>query len=144
MTFTDCWIWTGAKLEEYAIVRRKEKAIRVHRLFWIALYGPIQEGKELDHLCRNKLCVNPRHLESVTHRVNVLRGNSPSAIHAGQTYASCGHPYDAKDSLRRYCKTCRTSWHRNYYRRNSHKILARQKVYRHAKRRDAWRKACGE
>jgi len=129
---TPCWIWDGAQIEGYGIVRRKEKALRVHRLIWIALNGPVSGGKELDHLCRNKLCIRPDHLEAVTHKENVLRGESPSAKNARKTIAPCGHPYTGRDALRRYCKPCRTTWHRNYYRRNNERILERQKKYRHA------------
>lgn len=129
---TECWLWSGAKIEGYGIVRRKGKAFRVHRLFWMSLYGPVPNGKELDHLCRNTLCVRPGHLEAVTHKENVLRGESPSAISARKTHGPCGHPYTASDGRRRYCKPCRTKWHRAYYHRNSDVILRHQKEYRHA------------
>lgn len=48
--------------------------IYAHRLSYELFVGPIPDGYELDHLCRNRGCVNPAHLEAVTHRVNVLRG----------------------------------------------------------------------
>lgn len=117
MIFTDCWIWKGAQLKGYAIVRRGGKALRVHRLVWSALYGEIPITRELDHVCRNKLCLNPDHLESVSHKENVLRGTSPSALNAKKTHAPCGHSYIEQDGLRRYCKPCRQQWHREYYRK---------------------------
>jgi hypothetical protein len=116
-TFTNCWTWKGAKIEGYGIVRRDGKAIRIHRLIWEALYGPIPITKELDHVCRNTLCANPDHLELVSHKINVLRGTSPSALNAKKTHAPCGHPYTDKDAIRRYCKPCRQQWHREYYRK---------------------------
>ncbi len=116
MTFTDCWIWKGAQLEGYGIVRRDGKALRVHRLVWSSLYGPIPITKELDHVCRNTKCVNPDHLELVTHKENVLKGLSPSGRNARKVYAPCGHKYTDNDGLRRYCKPCRQQWHREYYR----------------------------
>jgi hypothetical protein len=128
--FTDCWLWAGANIEGYGIVRRKGKAFRVHRLLWIAINGEVPYGKELDHLCRNKLCVRPDHLEAVTHKENVLRGESPSAKNARKTVSSCGHPYTGKDPIRRYCKPCRTKWAQEYYHRNSEKILAGQRERR--------------
>lgn len=128
----DCWIWNGARIEGYGIVRRKTKAIRIHRLFWTALYGPIPKEKELDHLCKKTFCVNPRHLEPVSHKENVLRGKSPSALNAQKQKAPCGHLYTGHDGLRRYCKPCRTKWFRAYFHRNKEIILPRQKIYRRA------------
>src|SRR5688572_21764976 len=64
-----------------------------HRLMYVALRGPIPDGLELDHLCRNHACVNPWHMEPVTGRVNKLRGTSPSAVHAAKTHCPKGHAY---------------------------------------------------
>ena len=129
---TECWLWEGAKIEGYGIIRRKGKAIRVHRLIWSAFKGVVPNGKELDHLCRNTLCVRPDHLEAVTHKENVLRGNSPGALNARKTKALCGHPYTGHDGLRRYCKPCRTAWFREYFHKNKTVLLSRQKTYRRA------------
>lgn len=77
----DCWMWNGAKNERgYGLVFRSGRAVRVHRYIYEAFNGPIPAGLQLDHLCRQRLCVRPRHLEPVTNRVNVLRGMSPAAI----------------------------------------------------------------
>jgi hypothetical protein len=129
--FSDCWLWNGAQIEGYGIIRHypSKKAFRVHRLIWQTLRGPIPKGLELDHLCRNTLCVRPDHLEAVTHRVNLLRGKSPSALNAKKINCPNGHPYDGKDGLRRYCKTCRRNWHRKYFHKNKQMLLARQKTY---------------
>lgn len=125
-----CWIWTGAKIPtrglEYGVFNKQ----RVHRFSYELYRGPIPQGKELDHLCRITLCVNPQHLEPVSHKVNVLRGTSPGALNAKKTMASCGHPYTGQDGLRRYCKPCRTKWAREYYHKCSDQILANQKVGR--------------
>jgi len=110
-----CWIWQGAKIPsrglEYGIFNKK----RVHRFSYELHLGAIPIDKELDHLCRNTLCVNPEHLEPVTHKTNVLRGISPGALNAKKTRGPCGHLYTGEDGLRRYCKPCRTKWHREYY-----------------------------
>lgn len=64
----------------------------VHRVVYELEYGPIPEGRELDHLCRNRACVNPKHLEIVSHRENCLRGVAPAAQNARKTHCKYGHP----------------------------------------------------
>lgn len=83
-----------------------------HRWAYEQFVGPIPEGLHLDHLCRNRKCVNHEHLEPVTPRQNLLRGISPSALHAKKTHCPAGHPY-AGDNLylhptkgQRICRAC--------------------------------------
>lgn len=75
-----CWQWTGARHKKgygvFGVGSMKDgtrRAVRVHRWFWEWLNGAVPTGKELDHLCRNRLCVNPDHLEPVTHTENIRR-----------------------------------------------------------------------
>ena len=67
--------------------------VYAHRWAYEKAKGPIPEGLHLDHLCRNRRCVNPDHLEPVTCRENLLRGESPAAKHAVKTHCPAGHPY---------------------------------------------------
>lgn len=83
-----------------------------HRYAYEHYVGPIPEGMHLDHLCRNRKCCNPEHLEPVTPRENVLRGVAPAAEHAKKTRCPAGHKYEG-DNLYihpvkriRYCRTC--------------------------------------
>ena len=109
-----CWLWTGAKNDRgYGTVWDLERRSRVyvHRALFQLLVGPIPEGLELDHLCRNPGCVNPAHLEPVTHRENVLRGTSPTAFNNRLTHCPAGHPYDEKNTYYpkrggRMCREC--------------------------------------
>lgn len=72
-----CWIWQGAcSWNGYARVKRDGKLVWAHRWYYEQLKGPIPEGKDLDHLCRNTKCVNPEHLEPVTKAENQRRGDA--------------------------------------------------------------------
>lgn len=74
---TDCWDWIGHRSPSgHATKWWKGRKYTAHAYMWIKLRGPIPEGLELDHLCRNPGCVNPDHLEPVTHVENVRRGRS--------------------------------------------------------------------
>lgn len=106
----DCWKWTGVMHSEgYGKIGRKY----AHRVFYERLRGPIPEGLQIDHLCRNRACVNPDHLEAVTQEINLLRGNSPAAIAARKTHCIRGHElipeniYLRKDCPSRMCNECR-------------------------------------
>jgi hypothetical protein len=83
--------------------------------------GAVPEGLELDHLCRVRGCVNPKHLEPVTHRENLMRGESWSAVNARKTHCPEGHPYDETNTYidgkgRRRCRECARAYDlRRYY-----------------------------
>jgi len=115
-TADECWEWTGPLYNGYGRVKGKKRDEMVHRVAYELLVGPVPNGLQLDHLCRNRGCVNPAHLEPVTNRVNVLRGVSPIARQARQTHCKRGHRLEAPTAYvsrgRRICRTCH-----NLYRR---------------------------
>lgn len=81
---TSCWLWTkSTNRNGYGrILKREGRKVRtllVHRLVYTAVVGPIPKGAVLDHLCRNRRCANPAHLEPVSVRTNTLRGDGPTA-----------------------------------------------------------------
>jgi len=89
------------------------KMIPAHRWVYLHYIGPIPEGFEPDHLCRNRLCVNPLHLEAVPKAVNIYRGIAPPAINAQKLYCIRGHPLFGENVYydrvgHRQCKTCET------------------------------------
>lgn len=109
-----CWLWKASTTFGYGqfAPRNKMRPLRAHRFAYELLVGPIPEGLELDHLCRVRHCVNPAHLEPVTHRENCLRGVGRSAINAVKTECANGHLYDAENTYidragSRHCRACR-------------------------------------
>jgi HNH endonuclease len=107
-----CWVWTGKISKNgYGAVTVNYKSVGAHRFFYEELVGPIPEGLVLDHLCRNRACVNPAHLEQVTCRVNNLRGTGFAAVNAKKVVCLRGHPLDGGDVYitkkgQRYCRVC--------------------------------------
>lgn len=91
------------------------KEVPAHRFSYEIIHGPISASLEVDHLCRHRHCVNPAHLEPVTKRINILRGNSPYAINFRKTRCPEGHPLAIPNlkidkgpngTIRRRCRKC--------------------------------------
>jgi hypothetical protein len=73
---TPCWIWQRHKRWGYGVLWRDGKCVAAHRAYYTDKYGSPPPRTELDHLCENSLCVNPDHLEPVSHTENVRRGKA--------------------------------------------------------------------
>lgn len=88
-----CWLWRGHLTPNgYGLFWVSEhEPMPAHRAVYEVVKGAIPDGLTLDHLCRNPTCVNPEHLEPVTHAVNVRRGVGPTAVRARQTHCVHGH-----------------------------------------------------
>jgi len=109
---TGCWLWlSGHDADGYAQFfegRGPGFEQRAHRFAYKHFVGPIPDGLVLDHLCRNRGCVNPKHLEPVTNRENILRGHNPLR---DRTHCLAGHPFDEANTYRpkeggRKCRRC--------------------------------------
>jgi hypothetical protein len=117
-----CWVWIGAKragrvrngkMQYYGVVTIGYKNKCVHRVIYEMYKGKIKKGLELDHLCRNTLCVNPKHLEAVTHSENCKRGTAwHHFVEEAKKITHCpqGHEYTKENTYiydgQRRCKTC--------------------------------------
>lgn len=108
-----CLVW-AARLNHagYGQVHVHGHTVKAHRLAYELLVGPIPTGLEIDHLCRNRACVHPDHLEPVTHTENTRRGARGGALLIACPY---GHPYDEANTHinwhgRRECRVCRERW----------------------------------
>jgi len=109
----NCWQWHAGKSKAgYGMFNDGTGMKYAHRLSWSAINGPIPSHLVIDHLCRNRSCVNPLHMELVTRGENVLRGIGTSAMHARETTCPKGHPYSQentyvrKDRKGRMCQQC--------------------------------------
>ena len=111
-SISGCWNWMGSKFASgYAQFKLTHtKNVRAHRFAYEVNKGKVPKDFVLDHLCRNRKCVNPDHLEIVTQKENMIRGNSPPSLNSKKTHCSKNHPLSG-DNLyfhnnKRYCKIC--------------------------------------
>lgn len=112
----ECCLFTGATARGYgrvmtgSVANGTRRARYAHAVVYEETCGMIPFGMELDHICRRPLCVNPAHLELVTHRENLLRGESPVGRASRATHCPQGHPYDQANTHRykgmRRCRAC--------------------------------------
>ena len=107
---TGCWLWQGTlDTGEYGLFFAEKIYFGAHRWSYEWFIGPIPDGLTIDHLCRVHRCVNPDHLEPVTHRENCLRGIAPAAQNAHKTHCKYGHEFTPKNTRPRPegGRTCR-------------------------------------
>lgn len=114
VTESGCWEWTmSIDAQGYGRISIDGySAYAVHRASYETFVGPIPDGLVIDHLCRNRCCCNPDHLETVTMQVNTLRGEGAGAKNARKTHCIRGHEFTEANTYRygdgwRACRACR-------------------------------------
>lgn len=114
---TGCWLWVGRRNPEgYGLISGWPGGTLAHRYAYTYMHGPIGDGLVIDHLCRNRPCVNPYHMEAVTFAENVARGAAPGqALWRPPTHCVHGHEFTDENTYRppgdptqRMCRQCRT------------------------------------
>ena len=119
---TGCWLWeAGTNHDGYGQFRSGGERVLAHRYAYVRWVGPIPDGLQLDHLCRVPPCVNPEHLEPVTCRENLLRGETAAALNAAKTHCVHGHEFTPESTYVcpngwRQCRVCRAAANARWYR----------------------------
>lgn len=119
---TQCWEWSGTKRSGYGRITTggvRGSVVSAHRFSYEHHIGPIPAGLVLDHICQNRSCCNPSHLEPVTNRENILRGTGIAAKNASKVFCKRGHLLAGENLFvqangARGCCQCRRDYSRAY------------------------------
>lgn len=124
--YEECWVWLGRKNHSgYGLMTIERKGVRAHRISFVLNGSVIPEGYVIDHICRNRACVNPAHLRAVTKTVNTIENSyAVSAFNKVKNHCPQGHPYSEENTriqlrksgiVSRICKACSRFYSLRYY-----------------------------
>ncbi|MBS7545076.1 HNH endonuclease signature motif containing protein [Ancylobacter oerskovii] len=117
---TGCWNWHGAKQPTgYGTLWNGRRPEQAHRISYRLFCGEIGEGNEIDHICRNRGCINPEHLRAVPHRENMRVSNTAMGRNAAKLFCKRGHPFEGSNLIitprgARQCRACVNMLARKY------------------------------
>lgn len=119
-----CWLWLGAwrdKEQGYGGVKYQGKMQRAHRFVFEFFNGPLPKNLTVDHLCRNRICCNPEHLEAATWAINIQRGEGVAPKNTRKTHCPQGHEYTLENTYiwkdQRFCRACHQTYSSAYSKR---------------------------
>jgi len=121
----ECWLWHGAKSAAgYGQYGLNYVVHYAHRAAYELMRGSIPEGLHIDHLCRNRACCNPWHMEAVQQGINTLRGFGSAGVNSRKTQCENGHDYTQENTRItvqgwRVGRECNKAWRRDNYAKKS-------------------------
>lgn len=134
-----CWVWQANKDQKgYGLAFDGTTMRRAHIVFYLLIKGEYEPGLELDHTCRNRACVNPDHLDPVTHQENIRRGQT-GIVNRSKTHCSKGHEFTPENTYKtalnqRQCKQCKRDIRTFYGKKNRDLLNAKNRERARLKR----------
>lgn len=131
-----CWEWTASTdTSGYAQLKLNLKSRSAHRFIYEYYHGEIDPKLTIDHLCRNRKCVNINHLEQVTNKENILRGISFTAVNSRKTHCMHGHEFTEENTWYaenggRDCRTCNKINSHQFFKKHRERINLKARLKR--------------